>query len=243
VDLAALLKGKVPTGPSSKKTSDAKKPTDYDELIAKLQKEVDDLKQKIKGDNKLDENESAIRAIMMGPDALAHKIKFLVDIPKWQQFKVFGDLGTSTEELVGNNMPMDILRKEIEKLIGTIKETQAERMPNLEGLDKEIKAILDQNTKDGSVGPNDLDVLLKKCNEILENLKKILDSINKIEENKSKLGSQKTEVKVGGGASRGGGEIEELKLELAANEVLLKKASDGSDEAKAAQAKKRNNNW
>jgi hypothetical protein len=44
--------------------------------------------------------EAAIQAIMVGDNALAHKIKFLVDIPKWQQFKMIEDGGNTVEEAV-----------------------------------------------------------------------------------------------------------------------------------------------
>ena len=88
-----------------------------DAEIQALKKRVEDLEKKAAaaGKDKDDETEAAIKAIMMGDDAFAHKIQFLVDIPKWQQFKVIGSTDGSMED-AALNMTTDIARASLSDL-------------------------------------------------------------------------------------------------------------------------------
>jgi hypothetical protein len=88
-----------------------------DAEIQALKQRVDELEKKaaVAGKDKETEDEAAIRAIMMGDDAFAHKIQFLVDIPKWQQFKVIGSTEGSTED-AALSMTTDIARASLSDL-------------------------------------------------------------------------------------------------------------------------------
>ena len=84
---------------------DENKGTSTDKLaeLAQLKIDVEALKGKVleyEDKKNKDENLAAIQAIMGEDNAFNHKIKFLVDIPKWQQFKVIGDMGTNVEGAV-----------------------------------------------------------------------------------------------------------------------------------------------
>ena len=76
-----------------------------------------------------DENMAAIQAIMVGEDALAHQIKFLVDIPKWQQFKVIGSTENTFEEKI-QGLASDIGRADVAdnavKLLNLVDELKKE---------------------------------------------------------------------------------------------------------------------
>ena len=88
-------------------------------LLARIKNLENELKN-IQGrtdESKMTEDEAAIRAVMMGEDAVAHKIKFLVDIPKWQQFKVIGSTDGSFEDSM-ISMKMDISRAALKKIEG-----------------------------------------------------------------------------------------------------------------------------
>ena len=67
------------------------------DALKRLQAQVAALEAIVKANKDKDATEkeredlAAIKAIMMGEDDVAHKIQFLVDIPKWQEFKVIQD--------------------------------------------------------------------------------------------------------------------------------------------------------
>jgi len=66
-------------------------------------------------EKKLNEDQASIRAILNGEDSVAHKVKFLVDIPRWQKTKMFGTMNGSMEDaMIGLNM--DLTRSGINEL-------------------------------------------------------------------------------------------------------------------------------
>jgi hypothetical protein len=70
-------------------------PTELENLktqILGLKQEIAELKPGVAQDV------ASIRAFMTGEDALSHTLKFLVDVPKWQQFKAIADLGNTVED-------------------------------------------------------------------------------------------------------------------------------------------------
>ena len=167
--------------------------------LNKLKKEVEDLKAKLDSGEKLDENESAIRAIMMGQDSLAHHIKFLVDIPKWQQFKVF-DEGVTTIEDIAQQIGLDQTREKINENIKDINVRTTETGPELQTTVDALKQVVNK----GTATKLDLQQIIKDFQEIrqnLETIKKDMQEIINIQENAS--GVKTSSAKDGGAKDSG----------------------------------------
>ena len=83
---------------------------------------------------------ASVRAFLTGEDALSHTLKLLVDIPKWQQFNLIGDVGNSTEDTLIqesqflNKQEMELDRKKYLELFLPItdpaKEAEQEKKRN-----------------------------------------------------------------------------------------------------------------
>jgi len=89
---------------------------------------------------KMREDVAAIQAIMNGEDALSHKIKFLVDIPKWQQFKVIGSTDSSFEE-AAQGIHRDLYKNDVEEFNARKEEIKQNVKAGLDALSKKLAEL------------------------------------------------------------------------------------------------------
>jgi hypothetical protein len=130
--------------------------------MAKMQAEIDALKE-TKDSADIGESEASIQAIMTGDDAVAHQVKFLVDIPKWQQFKVIESGGTTVEESLSGFS--------LSRLKATLAETQ-----------KKINAVFDSGAEKFKRYQGEKDLATKV--QILGDIQKEIEELMKAEGDK-----------------------------------------------------------
>ena len=143
--------------------------------IAALEKQNQNLQASTDA-TKLTEDEAAIRAIMTGEDALAHKIKFLVDIPKWQQFKMIGEDGNSFEE-TSRNLGRDMQFVSLAETNALLVEEYAE----LKTVEDLIEAFPKDNLTKEQLGEQQKQY--QRLTTVLGKMVKSLEDKNKIEMN------------------------------------------------------------
>jgi len=189
-NLAKLLADKRNKGVQPTAAKPAASPNLMQQLAA-LKQEVEDLRNQLGKTDKIGDNESAIRAIMMGQDAIAHKIKFLVDIPKWQQFKVIEEGVNTTEEQVLGKI-LDSLKTEIDDLMKEVKSTETERAALQAELKTKLEEIInaaEKPDKDGKriIQSLTLNDVIKKNNAIIVILQSLLDKLINIKTKRDTL--------------------------------------------------------
>ena len=165
---ATAAKPVAPVAPSQMSNAEIQALKDR---VAKLESDA-----KNTGDKDKDkEDEAAIKAIMMGDDAFAHKIQFLVDIPKWQQFKVIGSTDGSAED-AALNMTTDIARASLSDL--KKKELDDDKQMR-EAIAKALQVIAAAKPKLNDPNPQIQEEANKKTLESLKELKSQLDKVTK----------------------------------------------------------------
>ena len=165
---ATAAKPVAPVAPSQMSNAEIQALKDR---VAKLESDAKNTGDK----NKDDETEAAIKAIMMGDDAFAHKIQFLVDIPKWQQFKVIGSTDGSMED-AALNMTTDIARASLSDL--KKKELDDDKQMR-EAIAKALQVIAAAKPKLNDPNPQIQEEANKKTLESLKELKSQLDKVTK----------------------------------------------------------------
>jgi len=209
VNLADLLKKKVGPLTPSQRTSAKSTSPDIMKELQELKEQVEELQKNAGKTDKIGDNESAIRAVMMGQNALAHKIKFLVDIPKWQQYKVIEE-GVNTMEEQNLGLILDSLKTEIDDLMVEIKGTEKRRFDSQQLLKGKLDEVTAQITtdKDGKkVYPTPaLQDLIQANTEIIGILELLLANFNAIKTKKDALIDKVLNKPKVGGAYQVGGE-------------------------------------
>ena len=138
-------------------------------LIAKMQKDIDALNL-IGNKAKEEDDEASIKAIMMGENAFAHKLKLLVNVPKWQQFKAIDDGGNSMEEYAVG-MGMDAAMNSEDDLLARLHADHDDLL-------KAIQKINESGKVNSNSSIEDIKSLISSYTELEQSIKKYLKDFN-----------------------------------------------------------------
>ena len=122
---------------------------------------------------------------MTGEDAVAHKLKLLIDIPKWQQFKFIGDVGGTLEEQT-RGLQMDTDRQRISELETKLKEIMERRDVDQVKLEQVVKANMDTYLKNPKAGQSILQVISLALSSVVGDKTELVKVLTELETLKAK---------------------------------------------------------